>query len=133
MVISPDHHLWLPPTLSTPSADACRLYRDGIVDLVAQAAHHRSLLRAAVAADPHFHLAHLALAVAEVEAGDPFQVPPHAGRLTRGERQHAEIVSRHLADDVGRCHDLRREHLLEFPGDLLIVWLPASRRPTPER
>jgi len=26
---------------------------------------------------------------------------------------------------VGHAGDLRREHLLEFPGDLLIVWLPA--------
>ena len=132
MVTSPDHHLWV-PTLSTPSADAGRLYRDGVVDLIAQAAHHRSLLRAAIAADPCFHLAHLALAVAESEAGDPFEVPLPAGRLTRGERQHAEIVTHHLTDDVGRCHDLRREHLLEFPGDLLIVWLPASGRRTPPR
>ena len=107
MVTSHDHHLWLQPTLSTVSADAGRHYRDGIVDLVARAAHHRSLLLAAIAADPDFHLARLALAVADAEAGRPFEVPSLAGRLTRGERQHTEIVGRHLADDVGRCHDLR--------------------------
>ena len=33
-----------------------------------------------------------------------------------------------LAGDCRHARDLRREHLLEFPGDLLIVWLPVLSR-----
>ena len=46
--------------------------------------------------------------------------------LTRGERQHQEIIRAALRGDVAHAADLRRVHLLEFPGDVLIVWLPAA-------
>ena len=47
--------------------------------------------------------------------------------MTRAERQHREVVHTTLAGDVRHAADLRREHLLEFPGDVLIVWLPVLR------
>ena len=45
--------------------------------------------------------------------------------MSRGERQHVEVVHAALSGDTCRADDLRREHLLEYPGDLLVVWLPA--------
>ena len=53
--------------------------------------------------------------------------------MQRGERQHVEIVNTALAGGATHAADLRREHLLEFPGDLLIVWLPVLQpRRAPE-
>ena len=46
--------------------------------------------------------------------------------LTLGERQHVAVVRAHLAGDPERAHDLRRQHLAELPGDLLVVWLPSG-------
>ena len=57
-----------------------------------------------------------------VARADPVDQSSSA-RLTRGERQHLEVVRALLGDDPGRADDLRREHLAEFPGDLLVVWL----------
>lgn len=103
-------------------------YRDGIAALVSGIANADQLLNAAIAIDPGFVLAHVGLAVSRVVAGGayvPSAIPPRA--ICRGERQHAEIVSTMLTGDRRHAADLRREHLVEFPGDLLIVWLPALR------
>ena len=47
-----------------------------------------------------------------------------AALTTRGERQHVETVRVWQAGDLRHAHDLRREHLLEFAGDLFVVVLP---------
>ena len=120
---------WDGPPLSTRSADAVHLYRDAIAALVSGSADAAPLLQAAIAVDPCFVLAHIGLAVSRVAAGEPYlpsAIPP--GATGRGERQHAEVVSTMLSGDPRHGADLRREHLVEFPGDLLIVWLPALRR-----
>lgn len=109
--------------LSTPSAEAVERYREGIAALVSGAPHAEHLLDAALAADDGFVLAHVARGVLDVMRGDRYPVVA-AGATTRGERQHAEVVRTLLAEDSVRGRDLRREHLLEFPGDLLIVCLP---------
>jgi hypothetical protein len=118
---------WAVPSLSTTSPDAVIGYRQGIAALVAGIAHADALLSGAVALDPDFYLAQLGLAVALAVMGSAFVPPPPAKGLTRGERQHAEIVLSTFAAAHGHASDLRREHLLEYPGDLLIVWLPSLR------
>jgi hypothetical protein len=127
MRTSPDS--WPAPTLSTPSTDAKIHYRRGITALVAGIAHADALLGGSVAADGDFYLARLGLAVAMAVMGARFVAPRQTGNLSRGERQHAEIVLATFAGDSRHAADLRREHLLEYPGDLLIVWLPAARLP----
>ncbi len=39
------------------------------------------------------------------------------------------LVVTPFAGYQGHATDLRREHLLEYPGDLLIVWLPVLFEP----
>jgi len=116
---------WRSPDLSTDSTDAAAHYREGIAALVAGAAHADAHFRAAVVADPCFALAHVGLAVAA--PGTPVD-PPTVG-MSRGERHHVETACVWLRGDSRRGCDLRREHLLEFPGDLLIVVLPLVLPP----
>ena len=123
--VGPHAVRWAGLPLSTTSDQAAARYRDGVAALVAGLATSGHLLAAAVDADPDFVLAHVARAVSEFAAGGPYR-PAHSSRnMQRGERQHVEIVNTALAGIATRAADLRREHLLEFPGDLLIVWLPV--------
>lgn len=130
-----DDRTWDAPPLSTTSAEAASRYRRGIAALVAGIDHAEDLLAEAVAMDPDFHLARIGIAVARAVAGQayvaptPPPTPGPARRLLRGERQHGEIVEAALTGDRRHAADLRREHLLEYPGDLLVVWLPAFRPP----
>ena len=117
---------WPTPALSSRHPEALELYRDGIATLIAGAPFASTLLRRAVDADPAFVLARVGLAVADAAAGQPFAEEAVTTVLTRGERQHHEIVEAALCGDLTRAADLRRVHLLEFPGDVLIVWLPAA-------
>jgi hypothetical protein len=125
---------WRGPALSTSSASAARCYRNGIVALVAGAAHAQDLLTEASTIDPRFHLAQVGLAVALAVAHRAFVIPAAPDGITRGERQHTEIVATAFDGQDRRAADLRREHLVEYPGDLLIVWLaaiPSIRCTTP--
>ena len=121
----PDEQTWTAPPLSTASREAEIRYRQGIAALVAGLSHAEDVLDEAVAIDPDFVLARIAVAVANASDDRPYVAPAQTGRLLRGERQHAEIVEAELTGDRRHAADLRREHLLEFPGDLLIVWLPT--------
>jgi hypothetical protein len=123
MCIIPDS--WPAPALTAISSEAIVCYRRGIAALVAGTAYADTLLAAALAADPDFYLSRLGLSVAHTVVGRPFVAPPSTSKITRGERQHAEIVRSTFAGAVRHANDLRREHLLEYPGDLLIVWLPS--------
>jgi DNA-binding GntR family transcriptional regulator len=126
-----DDRTWDSPPLSTTSAEAATCYRRGIAALVAGISHAEELLAEAVAIDPDFHLARIGVAAAQAAAGQPYVAPVPTRRPLRGERQHGEIVGAALAGDRRHAADLRREHLLEYPGDLLIVWLPALPSPPP--
>ena len=111
---------WRAPELSSDSPVAIQHYRNGIAELVAGTGHAVALLDAALRADPRFALAHVA---ADVLAGRPVDVR-QAVLATRGERQHVETVRVWQAGDLRHARDLRREHLLEFAGDLFVVVLP---------
>ena len=120
---------WESPPLSTASAAAEGSYRRGIAALVATIANAREALLDAVALDPEFFVAHVGLGVAGAIVGQRYDPPRAPAHALRGERQHAEIVALHFAASGDRAADLRREHLLEYPGDLLIVWLPTIGGP----
>lgn len=111
---------WRAPDLSTESATAIDHYADAVAALVAGAAHAGAHFEAAVAADPLFALAYVGVAVVRGQA----IVMPAAAPMNRAERHHAETVRVWLGGDPAHGRDLRREHLLEFPGDLLVVVLP---------
>jgi hypothetical protein len=122
-----DGHRWPPFPLSTPSDEAQSLYWRGVVALIAGATHARALLDDALAADPFFYLARIAVATSMALEGCPYRAPATTVRTHRSERQHAEIIDQHFAGRCRRAADLRREHILEYPTDLLVVWLPAPR------
>jgi hypothetical protein len=126
--MTPNAIRWDAPALSTASVQAAIHYRDGVTALVSGVAHADRLLAAAVALDPGFVLADIALAVARAITGRAYAATPLPPRLSRGERQHAETVDAMLGGDGDHGADLRREHLQEYPGDVLIVWLPLVAR-----
>jgi hypothetical protein len=127
--MTPNGIRWEVPPLTTTSVEAAIHYRDGIAALVAGIATADQELLAATTIDPGFLLARIGHAVAGTVGGAPYvPPPPSSSPVTRGERQHAEIVAATLTGGRQRASDLRREHLLEFPGDVLIVWLPVLSR-----
>jgi hypothetical protein len=122
---------WPAPLPSTRDAAALASYRAGIAALVADAPSARALLAEAVTIDPEFFLGRVGVAVGEAVAGRSYVPVTATTRLTRGERQHAEVVAAAFGGDPRHAADLRREHLLDYPGDVLIVWLPAVLRRLP--
>jgi hypothetical protein len=119
---------WSAPRWTTSVDEAALAYRRGVTDLVAGVGRAAGLLGRAVELDPDFLLAHVALTVAAADGDRGSQRPWPLTTVTRGERQHAEVVEAALAAGVpagsGRALWLRREHLAEYPGDVLIVALP---------
>jgi hypothetical protein len=127
----PDADHWATPLPSTTNTTARAAYHDGLAALIAGSGHAEPMLRTAVERDPDLLLAGVALGVARVLRGLPYEAPPLPPTATRAERQHAEVVRTTLCGDPTHADDLRREHLSEFPGDLLVVWLPTvAARPT---
>jgi hypothetical protein len=119
---------WPPPPLSTDCAAAEASYRRGIAALVAGVADAEASLADAIVIDPDFFLARVGVATARALAGEPYRPPPKSADILRGERQHAEVIQSAFGGHR-RADHLRREHLLEYPGDILIVWLPVLLSP----
>ena len=78
-------------------------------------------------ADSRFELARVALAYALTAAGLSAAVPegdcssPPFRASTRRERQHIEVISLVLSGERERAAVLGREHLREFPHDILVA------------
>jgi hypothetical protein len=86
----------------------------------------RVILAAVVAEHVDSFAGHAALAI----ASDPFDdALDHARRLatSRRQRQHLAIIDCWLHGDTHRSHDLSREHLAEFPDDIVVSWLTSKR------
>src|SRR5262249_32057514 len=109
------HPHWPPPPVASRDRAAVGRYGGAVAALVADAPHAGPLLDEVVAEPPDFALGRAARAVWAAQRGAAFAEPPAAVGLTRGERQHLEVVRTWLAGDVVRAGDLRREHLAEFP------------------
>jgi hypothetical protein len=120
------HPHWPPPPVASRDRAAVGRYEVAVAALVAGAPHAGPLLDELVAMHADFALGQAARAVRARQRGVPFVEPVVTAGLTRAERQHLEVVRTWLAGDAVRATDLRREHLAEFPGDLLIVWLPEA-------
>lgn len=116
-------------TFSDASASA---YGQGVELLVGGSPQAISVLRVAVESDPHFELARVALACALAAAGMPAEAPrcecsPLSCRAPiRRERQHVEVVRLVLSGERERAAVLGREHLREFPSDILVARILAS-------
>ena len=119
--------------MSTKSAASATAYAQGVELLLVSSSDAASLLRAAVDADRHFALARVALACALADA----DMATHASRCdcspcscvgaaTRRERQHIEVVQLVLSGERDRAAVLGREHLREFPTDVLVSHVLTS-------
>jgi hypothetical protein len=118
--------------VSTHSDVSATAYSQGVELLVSSSPDAISLLRAAVESDPHFELARVALACALTAAGMPPEAPqcdcaPLSCRAyTRREQQHIEVVRLVLSGDRERAAVLGREHLREFPNDIVVAHTLSS-------
>ncbi len=120
--------------MSTKSFASALAYHRGLDLLLMSSPEAESALRAAVEADPEFELARVALACALVTADKPAEIALREGSLdpeaivpTRRERQHIEVIRLVLSGDRDRAAVLGREHLREFPSDVLVSHVLASR------
>ena len=120
--------------ITTDAASAAYAYSRGIQLLITSPVDAEALLRAALAADPNFELATVALALAvdtrglaaeHHECGDR-TATTFAG-ATRRERQHIEVIRLVLSGERERAAVLGREHVREFPNDVLVAHVLASR------
>jgi hypothetical protein len=118
--------------VSTLSDTSAAEYARGVELLMAFSPEAVVILRAAVESDPHFELAQVALAYALAAAGAPAEAPqcdrsPLSSRAsTRRERQHIEVVRMVLNGERERVAVLGREHLHEFPEDILVAHILTS-------
>ena len=87
-----------------------------------------------VTADPNFALARVALALAVEARGLTAEhhecadrADPTSAGATRRERQHIEVIRLVLSGERERAAVLGREHVREFPNDVLVAHVLASR------
>ena len=125
-----DSHGLAVSTLSDTSAAA---YARGVELLMGFSPEAVVVLRAAVESDPHFGLAQVALECALAAAGVPAEAPQWCDRSplsrrasTRRERQHIEVLRMVLNGERERAAVLGREHLHEFPEDILVAHVLTS-------
>ncbi len=118
--------------VSTSSGASATAYAQGVELLVGSSPEAASELRVAVESDPHFELARVALACALAAIGRPAEAPRcdcsplTCCASTRRERQHIEVVRLVLSGERDRASVLGREHLREFPGDILVAYMLTS-------
>ncbi|MEO8266609.1 MAG: hypothetical protein ABI706_14000 [Ilumatobacteraceae bacterium] len=119
--------------ISTDQPAAALSYAAGLELLLSSSPDATRALRHATTVDPHFGLAWMALAVATCTEGLATEGNRCADRAganlagsTRRERQHIEVITMLLAGDLRRAAVLGREHLREYPTDLLVAHALAS-------
>ncbi|HEY7538872.1 MAG TPA: tetratricopeptide repeat protein [Methylomirabilota bacterium] len=115
-------------TLSTASADAARLYQDGMDQLLSYGLGADQSFAAAGAADEGFALAHAGAALFSLFQGDGVAAKAAIERacgltagVTRRERQHVEALAAIAGGEAARGLALIEEHVKEFPRDALLV------------
>jgi hypothetical protein len=115
-------------SLSTSSAAAVEAYVDGVDRLLAAHEGAGAAFDRALAADPDFALAHIGRARSMQLEGRsaPARVAADEARargagLGRRERQHVEALALAVAGQGARALALVREHLAEFPRDVMAL------------
>lgn len=119
--------------ISTDLPAAACSYATGLDLLLSSSPDATRALLHATTIDPHFGLAWMALAVATSTDGLATEGNRCAERAaanltgsTRRERQHIEVIRMLLEGDLRRAAVLGREHLREYPTDLLVAHALAS-------
>jgi tetratricopeptide (TPR) repeat protein len=114
--------------LSTRSTDAVLFYIEGVDRLLSQSVGAETALAASIEADEGFALGHAALAAAQQASGKPAAAKEHISRAaalaagsSRRERQHVQAIETVLRGESLAALDRIREHLDEFPRDILLV------------
>ena len=120
--------------ITTDAAAAADAYSRGVQLLIFSSAEAEAVLRDAVRADPNFALATVALGLAVDARGLAAEGHDRADRAdttlagaTRRERQHIEVIRLVLSGERERAAVLGREHLREFPNDVLVAHVLTSR------
>ena len=120
--------------ITTDAASAAHAYSRGVQLLITSPDDAEAELRVAVTADPHFALARVALDLAVDARGIAAEDHKCADRAdttsvraTRRERQHVEVIRLVLSGERERAAVLGREHVREFPTDVLVAHVLASR------
>ena len=106
--------------MSDPSA--AFLVHAAIARLVSDDPLASVILAAVVAEYPESFAANAALALVV----EPFpEALSRARQLAAGrrDRQHLAVIDVFLSGDTARAHLLAREHLAEFPDDLVVSWI----------
>src|SRR5262245_28972517 len=114
--------------LSAQGQAAAEHYMEGIDRALALSVGAQASLEAAIAADPSFAMAHIALArelqyrgkIAEAQASKSKAVQYMDG-VTRRERQHIEALTKAVDGDGPGALALIREHVQEFPRDAFLL------------
>jgi len=114
--------------LSAQGQAAAEHYMEGIDCALALSVGAQANLEAAIAADPGFAMAHIALArefqykgnIAEAQASKVKALQCIDG-VTRRERQHIEALARAVDGDGPGALALIREHVQEFPRDAFLL------------
>jgi hypothetical protein len=85
-----------------------------------------SIILSAVALEnPDSFAVHAALALV-VESFEEPLLQAQVLASGRRERQHHAVISCFLHDDIARANLLAREHLAEFPDDVVVSWLASK-------
>ena len=114
--------------LSAQGREVAEHYMEGIDRALALSVGAQASLEAAIAADPGFAMAHIALArefqyrgnIAEAQASKSQALQSMAG-VTRREQQHIEALARAVDGDGPGALALIREHVQEFPRDAFLL------------
>src|SRR5687767_2214080 len=93
---------WPPPPVASRDRAAVARYEVAVAALVADAPHAAVLLDEAVVEHPDFALGQAARAVWAAHRGVAFVDPEATAVLTRGERQHLDVVRAWLSGDTRR-------------------------------
>ena len=116
--------------LTTESPKAAEHYIETVDRFLSQTYGADPALAQALEADDGFALAHAAKALFEsyaMKAADARKTIAHARKLavnaTKREQQQVKAISLMIDGDIARAYRLIREHLNEFPRDMLMVRL----------
>src|SRR5262245_37810010 len=114
--------------LSAQGQEAAEHYMEGIDRALALSVGAQASLDAAIAADPNFAMAHIALArelqyrgkIVEAQASKAQALQCMEG-VTRREQQHIEALARAVDGDGPGALALIREHMQVFPRDAFLL------------
>lgn len=121
-------------SISTNSAEAARLYREGIDLLISAWPGAVETLEAAIAVDPEFALAHAALARAYAIRVRPTEAKASIAKAselvarngTSRERSHVATLKFAVTGQSAKALKAALEHIENWPRDVIVLSLPLG-------